>query len=126
MAEFEEREGSGAAVALRELLARRSWTPIGLRHVIHRAVRAGTLRPIISGTVTLTAAGREAAFRVLRNHRLWEMYLIRYADVAPSHVDRDADEIEHVLSSRVITELERAIAGERRIPPSPHAEVTAG
>jgi manganese/zinc/iron transport system permease protein len=54
------------------------------------------------------------------------MYLIRYADVAPSHVDRDADEIEHVLSSRIIAELERAIAGELRIPPSPHAEVTAG
>jgi Mn-dependent DtxR family transcriptional regulator len=60
---------------------------------------------------------------VLRNHRLWEMYLIKYADIAPSHVDRDADEIEHVLSGELIRELELALEQEPRIPPSPHLEV---
>ena len=70
----------------------------------------------------LTEAGRERAHRVVRNHRLWEAYLIHHADIAPSHVDRDADAIEHVLDEDLIAQLEHllgAAAGE--VPSSPHA-----
>lgn len=125
LAEVEEEAGTPTPVTLRGLLGKRSWSSASLRHVIRRAARRGLVRPVVDGTVTLTAAGRDAAFRVLRNHRLWEMYLIRYADVAPSHVDRDADEIEHVLSSPIIAELEAAIADGLRIPPSPHSEAAS-
>ena len=33
----------------------------------------------------------DAAQRVVRNHRLWETYLITHADIAPLHVDRNAN-----------------------------------
>jgi Mn-dependent DtxR family transcriptional regulator len=50
------------------------------------------------------------------------MYLITWADIAPSHVDRDADYIEHVLESEVIEQLETLVQrdGTSIIPPSPH------
>jgi Mn-dependent DtxR family transcriptional regulator len=63
------------------------------------------------------------ARRVVRNHRLWETYLIRYADVATARVDHEADEIEHVLGAELVAELERAVreeSGKNAIPPSPH------
>lgn len=123
MAEVEEREGEEAAVTLDELLRRRSWSRPALRGLIHRSMRAGQLGPRAGGRYALTAQGRIDARRVLRNHRLWEMYLIRYADIAPSHVDRDADEVEHVLSPAIIAELDAAIAAKADIPPSPHVEV---
>lgn len=120
MAEFEEIRNEGAPIMLGELVRQRSWTRPRLRAVIARASRGGLLIRDASGGYQLTENGRTEARRVLRNHRLWEMYLIKYADVAPSHVDRDADEVEHVLPPQLVQELEEAIAREGRIPPSPH------
>ena len=60
-----------------------------------------------------------------RNHRLWELYLIEYADVATSRVDRDADAVEHVLGERMVATLEAKLlqlqsADGLAVPPSPH------
>jgi manganese/zinc/iron transport system permease protein len=51
------------------------------------------------------------------------MYLITHADIAPSHVDRDADQIEHVLESQLIERLEQLVAADAAahdLPRSPH------
>ena len=71
----------------------------------------------------MTAQGLAEAQRVIRNHRLWELYLITFADIAPSHVDRDADLIEHVLDADIIQQLEAKLSAkvlDVTPPPSPH------
>jgi manganese/zinc/iron transport system permease protein len=71
----------------------------------------------------LTRAGFDEAARLTHQHRLWELYLIHYADTAPSHVDRDADALEHVLEPEVIERLESLLKQRRDlegIPDSPH------
>lgn len=72
--------------------------------------------------VCLTEKGAEAARQVTRTHRLWELYLVRRADIAPDHVDRDADDVEHSLPPELIEQLECELAAEGRlpVPPSPH------
>lgn len=120
MAEFEEMRGEGTGVTLADLAGKRSWTKQRLRAVAGRALRGRLVEKDLAGAYRLSESGRVEARRVLRNHRLWEMYLIKYADVAPSHVDRDADEVEHVLPPQLVQELEEAIAREGQIPPSPH------
>lgn len=65
-----------------------------------------------AGAVDLTARGRSEAARVMRNHLLWEAYLVRYAEMAPSHVHFAADLIEHVLGAEVVRELERSLEAE--------------
>ena len=50
--------------------------------------------------------GGRAAHRAARNHRLWELYLLQHADIAPGHVDRDADRIEQILDPEIISGLE--------------------
>ena len=73
--------------------------------------------------IELTPEGFREAAQVVRQHRLWELYLITHADIAPSHVDRDADAIEHVLDPKMIQELETLLAVERPrviVPRSPH------
>jgi hypothetical protein len=67
------------------------------------------------------------ARRLVRAHRLWELFLIHGASIAPDHVDRDADSIEHVLSPEIIAELEARFAAEpglrgteETVPSSPH------
>ena len=124
-AQFEEDRSEGCRVKSDDLRARRSWSSPVFTRTLGRAKRHGDIGMSSSGEYHLTEKGREEAKGVLRNHRLWEMYLIKYADIAPAHVDRDADEIEHVLSSTLIRELEQALAEEMRVPPSPHLEVPA-
>jgi manganese/zinc/iron transport system permease protein len=121
LAEFEEILGGGAGASRAWLLSRRTWSERGLEHLVAGARRRGLVSETADG-VLLTESGRREARRVLRNHRLWEMYLIKYADIAPSHVDRDADEIEHVLPEQLVRELEAATLKRPIIPPSPHAE----
>jgi Mn-dependent DtxR family transcriptional regulator len=67
----------------------------------------------------LTEKGSAEAARIVRNHRLWEMYLITYADIAPTHVDRDADMIEHVLGRGLVAKLE-TLLDATSLPKSPH------
>ena len=47
------------------------------------------------------------------------MYLITYADIAPTHVDRDADMIEHVLGRGLVAKLEMLLDATS-LPKSPH------
>lgn len=106
-----------------EIKARRSWSRLTLRRQINRLRQRGWVRIDADARVGLTVEGRREAQRVVRNHRLWELYLITHADVAPTHVDRDADQIEHVLAPELLSRLERLLnASDVRsdVPASPH------
>lgn len=133
MFEIIETQGSGGAsldieklssqsVPLEELVRSRSWSGQRVRWLLKRAFRHGDVTLDPSGMWRLSREGAREACRAVRNHRLWEIFLISSADIAPSHVDRDADYIEHILDPGVIDELEGLLAetDPRVIPPSPH------
>jgi len=104
-----------------QLLAARSWSPRRLRRWLRLTRRDNLIKPTTTDAYELTDAGARAAERTVRNHRLWEMYLITHADIAPSHVDRDADLIEHVLGEAMVERLERLLRGQDdAVPASPH------
>lgn len=106
------------------LLDKRSWNTRRLRRLIRRAMRDDLLESFDGHQVRLSESGFGKAARMTRNHRLWELYLIRHADVAPGHVDRDADAVEHVLSADMVQQLESELLkrGELTlVPASPHA-----
>ena len=120
-----EAELPARAVKFNNLLAMRSWSPRRLHREIARAERDELLVETNGGEgkIEFTPEGFREAEQVVRQHRLWELYLITHADIAPSHVDRDADAIEHVLGPEMIRELESLLAVERPpvvIPRSPH------
>lgn len=115
----ELEEDSGQPVIDYDRLYRaRSWNHSQLRRNLNRARSQGLLKSEGSG-FQLTPQGEEVARRVVRNHRLWELYLIHYADIAPSHVDRDADQVEHVLDAETIDRLEELLQEDHPVH-SPH------
>lgn len=123
---YEAEESGAAAEGVGEdaLLRARTWSRRALRGGLRRAQSAGEIEPCDAGRWRLTEAGRAAAARVVRNHRLWELYLVTHADIAPSHVDRDADELEHVLGAAMVEELELLLVRDESravVPASPHA-----
>jgi len=91
------------------LAHRRAW-PGWFRAVVLSSLRRRGLLVRRDGALALTGAGERAGARIARNHRLWEQYLVSYADVAPSHVDWSVDQVEHVLSEELVAELEAALA----------------
>jgi len=115
-----DRSATTAAVSIEQLLSKRSWNQSQLSAEIRRAEIEGLVIDKKEG-VGLTAEGLEEAARLTRQHRLWEIYLIRHADVATGVVDREADAIEHVLEPEIIAELEAVLVDEEtRVPVSPH------
>jgi len=111
-------------VPVAELLRHRAWGRSRATWLVQKAQRRGLLRRQADG-VQLTPQGIAEARRLVRVHRLWELFLIHGAAIAPDHVDRDADSIEHVLSPQIIAELERRFAAELaatagEVPGSPH------
>ena len=96
----------------------------GVHGQIRAAIRAGLVVGKADG-FALSQRGQTAAARVVRTHRLWEVFLITQAHIAADHVDRDADQIEHFLPPETLAALEAKLAESGRIPlgvpSSPHA-----
>ena len=65
---------------------------------------------------SLTPAGWERACQMVRNHRLWELYLTNEVQYAADHVHDDAEKIEHVLGEKVVRRLERILRNPRHDP----------
>lgn len=107
---LESRAFEGEGVSLRELAERR-------RETVEEAARqAQELRRHEQATlheegnlIFLTPAGWQLACAIVRNHRLWELYLTNAAQIAADHVHEDAEKIEHVLGDEVVRQLERRL-----------------
>ena len=77
---------------------------------------AGDLVKVAENQVQLTSLGLRRAAELTKTHRLWEMYLMQQANIAADHVDRDADETEHLLPPAVRLELEQQLEKAGRLP----------
>lgn len=53
----------------------------------------------------MTEDGLENAKRIIRIHRLWELYLTTYLNLPADHVHDDADAIEHIITPEIEQEL---------------------
>ncbi|HEY4651955.1 MAG TPA: iron chelate uptake ABC transporter family permease subunit, partial [Pontibacter sp.] len=61
---------------------------------------------------SLTVEGEARGKRVVRLHRLWELYLTQYLQLASDHVHEDAETIEHIITP----ELEQKLMEELNYP----------
>lgn len=98
--------------AIYRLLESRNFTPVEI-HAGDAAITASDLRTLLRhdlGTGTpasfiLTPAGFREAARMVRNHRLWELYLTQRAGYAQDHVHDSAEQMEHRLAEENIAHM---------------------
>jgi DtxR family Mn-dependent transcriptional regulator len=75
--------------------------------------------------VTLTPAGKRLAALVLRRHRLIELFLVRVMGYTWDEVHEEAEQLEHVVSERLIERIDEMLGRPEADPhgdPIPNAE----
>lgn len=91
-----------------DIIRRRKMPEPALRKILVRLARQGYVQKSPNGW-ELTEEGRVRAQRVVKIHRLWELYLTTKLHLAPDHVHDDAETIEHLLTPELEAELERVL-----------------
>ena len=66
--------------------------------------------------LTTDPKGWEYCPKIVRNHRLWELYLTNEAQYEPDHVHEDAEKIEHVLGEQTVRQIERLLKNPKTDP----------
>jgi manganese/zinc/iron transport system permease protein len=59
--------------------------------------------------ISLTEMGISEAMRVVRLHRLWELYLNESMNIAPDHVHDSAEQLEHLITPELEAMLEHRL-----------------
>ena len=75
--------------------------------------------------VALTSAGEKLAALVLRRHRLIELFLVRFMGYAWDEVHEEAEQLEHVVSDRLIERIDEMLGRPEADPhgdPIPNSE----
>ncbi len=119
----EKLEEPHLLIAIEDLQVVHTWSPLERWFYLGRIHRKGLIRKGQGGRAfSLTEKGFATAQRLIRNHRLWEEYVLSQGHVATSHVDYSADLVEHVLSRELVNELEQALSKRGTLPmlPSVH------
>ncbi len=107
---MERRDFKGEGATLLELAQRRRETEDDARQQTRELIRHGlATQPGAGGQILLTPEGWQRACEIVRNHRLWELYLTNAAHIAADHVHEDAERIEHVLGEDVVRLLEKRL-----------------
>ena len=70
--------------------------------------------------VTLTPKGRSAALRIIRRHRLWEVFLVEKLQFKWDEVHELAEELEHI-KSELLTERLSEFLGNPKV--DPHGDI---
>lgn len=76
-----------------------------LSFILWRLKENGWLKKAGSHAYQLTPDGEARAAKIVRLHRLWEVYLVDYLGVKAERVHRNAEEMEHIITPELEKEL---------------------
>jgi len=91
-----------------EIIEERFFPKKRLKIALRRLKRQGFLEKK-QGYWSYTEAGKIKGQRVVKLHRLWELYLSKYMKIAPDHVHEDAETVEHIITPELEARLEKML-----------------
>ncbi len=103
---FTLSRGGDASVAPGLLVERLGVSSAAVSRMTQRLNEAGLVRRTAYQGVTLTFAGRQHALRVLRFHRLAEVFLVEQLGYDWAEVDETVDTLEHAMTEEFANRLE--------------------
>jgi DtxR family Mn-dependent transcriptional regulator len=117
--------GDGHLVPMGHVAAALGVTPGTATTMVKALAESGLLEYEPYSGVRLTAAGERLALLVVRRHRLVELFLVQVLGMNWDEVHDDAEQLEHVVSERVIERMDEMLGHPTQDPhgdPIPTAE----
>ncbi|HYW09664.1 MAG TPA: metal-dependent transcriptional regulator [Longimicrobium sp.] len=103
-------------VATSRIAERLGLTSAAVTVMVKRLADQGLLRHELYHGARLTATGELAALRIIRRHRILELFLVEKLGYEWDHVHVEADRLEHAASSELIERLARLLGEPDRDP----------
>lgn len=98
------RHGPKQPISFESLAKHQSASFWYLKIVMHSLVSQGWVERV-GGEYCLTHEGVIWGARIVRLHRLWEVYLVDYLGIGAERVHRSAEEMEHIITPELEAEL---------------------
>lgn len=99
------RRGVDKPISIDVLNNEQSFSWITLKLILRRMRRNGWIKLSDENEYVLTTEGKARAEKIVRLHRLWEVYLVKYLGAGGERVHRNAEEMEHILTPEIENEL---------------------
>ena len=99
--------------------------PASVSDMVQKLDRKGVIAYTKYQGVKVTETGREAALKVIRKHRLWEVFLVEQLNFNWDEVHEVAEQLEHIKSPLLIERLDEFLGHPKVDPhgdPIPDAE----
>jgi DtxR family transcriptional regulator, Mn-dependent transcriptional regulator len=94
--------GEGETASTTDLARRLDLSPGSISTMIKRLDDAGLAEHVPYRGVRLTPEGERVALRIIRRHRLLELFLVTTLDIPWEDVHRHAESLEHAVSDELI------------------------
>jgi len=98
-------DGATPPIAVSEIAKDLDVTPVAANQMVKKLEAAGHVDYAPYKGVTLTESGAVLASTVLRNRRLWGLFLSDHLGLSPEHADEVACEMEHITPDTVAVRL---------------------
>jgi DtxR family Mn-dependent transcriptional regulator len=99
-------QGGQHAIATSALAEKMETKPSSVTDMVKRLSEKGLLHYKKYQGVRLTEKGTAQALRVIRKHRLWEVFLVDKLDFAWDQVHEVAEQLEHIDSDMLVDRLD--------------------
>lgn len=100
------QEGEGGHVSMGRIAQRMAVVPGTATTMVKSMQRSGWLEYEARIGVTLTESGRELALRVLRKHRIVEMFLVQVLQLDWAEINEEAELLEHAISDKLVEKMD--------------------
>jgi DtxR family Mn-dependent transcriptional regulator len=77
--------------------------------MIKKLAEEGTLTHTPYKGVELTDEGKKLALRIIRKHRLWEMFLVEVLHFRWDEIDDEAERFEHIMSDKMEEKIDHVL-----------------
>lgn len=101
--------GAGTPAATSDIANLLDLAPASVTGMVKRLSEQGLLEHVPYKGVELTPAGRRAALRMVRRHRILESYLVAFLDYTWDTVHEEAERLEHAVSDALIERMALAL-----------------
>src|SRR6266481_9961693 len=106
----------GGFASTSDIAAQLELTPPSVSGMIKRLSETGLIEPVPYRGVQLTGQGRRAALRMIRRHRVLELYLTQLLNYDWGTVHQEAERLEHAVSDDLIERMANALGDPQYDP----------